>query len=76
MDLPKVIDGLILQAMIMTNPSRAADLLIRRASTIRDTPLSRWPAGVTAWDVSAALDRLYMAARDIREAAGLRPLAA
>ncbi|PZR35793.1 hypothetical protein [Caulobacter segnis] len=76
MNLAKTVSALILQARVMPDAKRAASLLEQRARLFEGTPVRRWPQGVTAVDVNLAVSDLFRAARDLREEAGLRPLAA
>jgi len=76
MDLAKTVSALVLQARVMPDARRAAALLENRARLMEGTPVRRWPAGVTAVDINLAVSDLFRAAREIREGAGLRPLAA
>lgn len=76
MNLADTVKALILQARVLPDARRAASLLEKRARLIEGTPVRRWPAGVTAVDVNIAVSDLFRAAREIREGAGLRPLAA
>lgn len=76
MNLPETVKSLILQARVMPDAKRAARLLEERARRIEGTPVRRWPDGVTAVEVNLAVSDLFRAAADLREGAGLRPLAA
>lgn len=57
------INGLVLQARALPDPLAAARLLRLRAKRMEETPLSRWPKGVTAPDFIQAVDTLRLEAQ-------------